>query len=291
MKRGLLVPAVCLLPWQVLAQDAPTFRSRTDRVSVGVSVREGGRPVAGLQLSDFEIRDNGVPQQIVNLSYETLPIDVAVALDISESVTGGVLEQMRRAVSQLQADLLPDDRLKLLTFNMRVRRLIDFTERRGGADAALARAKPVGSTALIDALAVAMMAPAPANRRQLVIVFSDGLDTSSITDRPTILELARRSSATASFVLPAVGLASTPLGRALYDQLAEETGGVVVGMQPRDDLGPTFRRIFSDFRSSYVLHYAPRGVDPAGVHTLEVEVSRRGVDVRARRSYAWTAER
>lgn len=268
------------------AAQAPTFRAGTDLVSVGVSVRENGRAVPGLQPKDFEIRDNGVPQEVVNLSYETLPIDVIVALDVSESVTGTVLEQMRRAVTQLESDVTPEDRLKLLTFNMRVRRLIDFTDPRENADAVMARVRATGSTSLIDALAVALMSPSTLDRRQLVIVFSDGLDTSSITDRATAVDLARHSGATASFVLPAGGVAGS-LARALCDQLAVETGGVVVDMQPRDDLGPTFRRVLTDFRASYVLHFSPRGVAPGGFHALDVRVDRRGVDVRARRGYAW----
>lgn len=268
------------------AQDGATFRVRTDLVTVGVSVRENGRPLPGLQAKDFEIRDNGVRQDVVSLTYETFPIDVTVALDVSESVTGALLEQMRRAIGQLGADLQANDRLKLLTFNMRVRRLVHFTERRDGADAALARARAVGSTSLIDTLAVALVAPPQPDRRQLVLLFSDGLDTSSVTDRPTIVELAKHSAATASFVLPASGM-TVGSSRALYDQLAAETGGVVVGMQPRDDLGPTFRRVLTEFRSSYVLHFAPKGVQPGGVHALEVQVDRRSADVRARRGYAW----
>jgi hypothetical protein len=42
-----------------------------------------------------------------------------------------------------------------------------------------------------------------------------------------------------------------------------------------------------DFRSSYVLYFTPKGVERAGVHTLDVRVKRNGAEVRARRSYAW----
>jgi VWFA-related protein len=267
---------------------SPTFRSTVDMVSVGVSVHEHNAPVADLRPADFEVRDEGVPQQIVDVIYEKLPVDVTVALDVSESVTGELLDRLRAAIAQLSADLAPEDRLKLLTFNMRIRRVLDFDDNRAAAAAALDATSAGGSTALLDTLAVAMSAASPPDRRQLVIVFSDGLDTASVTPRPTVIELARHTPSTTTFVLPAGGgLGSEAPTRKFYDQLAAETGGLVVSMQPRDDLGPTFRRVLADFRASYVLHFTPKGVKPGGVHTLDVRVRRRGVDVRARRSYAW----
>ena len=102
----------------LLAQPAPqqeppqTFRSSADAVSVEASVRREKRPVTGLKLSDFELLDNGVPQEISDLSYERLPIDVTVVLDVSASVTGPVLDQLRQSVRQLKADLGSRDRLK-----------------------------------------------------------------------------------------------------------------------------------------------------------------------------------
>jgi len=270
------------------AQERPTFRGGIDMVSVGVSVHQHGQPVAGLRPQDFEVRDEGVLQEIVDATYEKLPVDVTVALDVSESVTGELLARMRAAVGQLSADLAAEDRLKLLTFNARIRRVLDFKDDRAAAPTALTVASAGGSTALLDTLAVALMAPAAPDRRHLVIVFSDGIDTASVTPRATLLDLTRYTAATATFVLPAIGgLGAEAPTRKFYDQLAAETGGLVVSMQPNDDLGPTFRRVLADFRSSYVLHFTPTNVSPGGVHTLDVRVRRRGVDVRARRAYAW----
>jgi VWFA-related protein len=223
----------------------------------------------------------------VDITYEKLPVDVAVALDVSQSVTGALLDQMRQAVTQLGSDLAEADRLKVLTFNTRIRRVLDFDDARATADAAIGQVDASGRTALLDTLAVALMAPIPQDRRPLIIAFSDGIDTGSVTDRPNLLALSRQSAATATFVLPASGgLGAASPARQFYDQLSAETGGRVVAMQPRDDLGPTFRRVLADFRSSYVLHFTPKGVDPGGVHDLDVQVKRRSVEVRARKGYA-----
>ena len=88
------------------AQDpAPVFRAGADVVSVEASVRQNRRPVVGLTASDFELLDNGVAQQITDVSYEKLPIDVTVLLDVSASVTGAVLDDLRAALKQLRSDL------------------------------------------------------------------------------------------------------------------------------------------------------------------------------------------
>lgn len=274
----------------------PAFRSTADVVSVEVSVRRDKRSVVGLTGGDFEVLDNGVPQQLDTVSYERLPIDVTIALDVSASVSGPVLEQLRRSVRQLQSDLAPRDRLKLVAFNMRVLRLMDFRAPAPSGDAALASLPAAGSSAIFDTLAVALTGAASAGRRHLIIVFTDGKDSASVTDPDVLFDVARRSTPTVAVVLASTtpDQPASPFGpspsvpiRDVYDRLARETGGVVVYTRPDDELGATFRRVLSEFRASYVLYFTPRGVEPTGIHSLEVRVKQPGVDVRSRRGYAW----
>jgi VWFA-related protein len=273
-----------------------TFRATADVVSVEVSVRRDRRPVVGLTAADFEVQDNGVAQQIDTVSYERLPIDVTVALDVSASVTGPVLEQLRRSVRQLRSDLGPRDRLKLIAFNMRVLRLMDFRASAEANDTALASLPAAGSSAILDTLAVTLGGAPAAGRRHLVMVFTDGKDSSSVTEPDVLFDIARRTTPTVAVVLASATLeqpVSTvgPLPfiaiRDVYDRLAKETGGLVVYTHADDDLSSTFRRVLSEFRASYVLYFAPRGVEPSGVHTLDVRVKQPGVDVRSRRGYVW----
>lgn len=287
----------------ILASDRqdprPTFRASADVVGVDVSVRQDRRPVTGLRAEDFEILDNGVPQTVSSLSYEQLPIDLTIVLDVSASVTGSVLNQLRTSVQQLRNDLGSRDRLKLVTFNMRVRRLADFDETARKGDGTLASMTGSGSSAIFDALAVAVTTPAPPGRRHLVVLFSDGQDSSSITDPEVLLDVARRSTPTVTTVLatptphrpasvfiraPAPGTAT--IG-GLYQRVATETGGTVVNTSYGDSLASTFRRVLSDFRTSYVLYFTPTGVERQGSHTLDVKVKRAGVAVHARRGYVW----
>ncbi len=263
------------------AQDA-TFRASADAVSVGVSVLRGGRPVAGLAVADFQILDNGVVQQIASLSYEKLPIDLTVLLDISGSVSGKVLDQLQQSASDLRKSLQPSDRLRILTFNMRVHRVLDVDARPGDFEPAFASLAPGGSSAVLDALAVALASSSTADRRQFIVLLSDGKDSISINTPEALLDAARRTSPTVSVVL------ATPIRRPadkIYSDLAAETGGTTVALLPTETLGTQLRRAVETFRSSYVLTYTPTGVTREGAHALEVRVQRPLVDVRARRGY------
>lgn len=280
-------------------QPAPTFRAGADIVSVEAAVRREKRPVAGLKIADFQLLDNGVPQQISDVSYERLPIDVTVLLDVSASVTGSVLDQLRQSVRQLKADLGASDRLKLVAFNMQVRRLADFEAPASATDAAFSSLSGHGSSAIFDSVAVQLASPTPSGRRHLIVLFTDGQDSSSITDPEMLFDVAKRTTSTVDIVLASAvaersaspfarspGRPPITIGR-MYDQLARETGGTVVTTAPGENLASTFRRTLADFRSSYVLFFTPQGVDRSGSHTIDVRVKQEGAEVRARRGYIW----
>lgn len=283
-------------------QGPPAFRAGTDAVTVDVSVQRRGRPVTDLVATDFTILDNGVKQTVTDMTYGKLPIDLTIALDVSYSVSGPVLAELRRAVRQLSRDLVRGDRLRVLTFNMQVHRAVDFTEDLAAADR-LSDVAVGGSTAAFDALAVALISAAPPDRRRLIMLFTDGNDSSSVTDVPTLLDVVRRTTPTIGVVLPFPSIASTvntgfvPLNfisrelyglQQLFEPIARESGGSVMVAAPNGDLTTTFRRMLDDFRSSYVLHFTPQGVDRAGFHPLTVQITRTGeFAVRARRGYEW----
>jgi Ca-activated chloride channel homolog len=303
LRAGLTNAAVSVLAATPLigqtAQPPPVFRASADVVTVDAAVQRDRRPVTGLKAADFELLDNGVPQEISDVAYERLPIDVTLVLDVSASVTGSVLEELGRALRQVRADLLPSDRLRLLIFNMSVRRLVDFSQPAASIDEALASVRGAGSSAVFDSLAVALSTFDAPGRRRLVVLFTDGQDSSSISDAETLLEVARRTTPTVAVILgtpnaerPASLLrtsssVSTLTVGALSDRIALETGGMVAPLKPGENLTSKFRRMLQEFRSSYVLYFTPRGVERSGAHTLEVRVKRPGVDVRARRGYVW----
>ena len=81
------------------AQQSPAFSSKVEAVRVDVLVTDNGQAIRGLGPADFEVLDNGVPQDVTLVSFDEIPLNVILALDMSDSVAGERLEQLRGAGS------------------------------------------------------------------------------------------------------------------------------------------------------------------------------------------------
>src|SRR4051812_49655999 len=75
------------------AQQSAPFTSKIEAVRVDVLVSDDGKPIRGLGPSDFTVVDNGVQQQVDLVSFDEIPLNVILALDMSDSVAGERLEQ------------------------------------------------------------------------------------------------------------------------------------------------------------------------------------------------------
>jgi von Willebrand factor type A domain len=212
----------------------------------------------------------------------------------------GPSQRLRKGIGQLMNDLGREDRLKLILFNMRVARTIDFTRDVKAVEEAIRAARAGGGTALLDTVSVALVSSSHPDRRQLIVVFTDGSDSSSITGNSTLTSVAQRTRATLTFVMPGtirptitsgnrvITLPIAPLFSApspIFTTLARETGGTILPVGSGSDLSAAFRGVLNDFRSCYVLFYSAQGVDREGYHAIEVKVKREGAVVSARRGY------
>lgn len=268
----------------------PTFRAGADAVTVEVSVRDRLKPVMGLQPADFVVMDSSVPQMVAAVTYGVKPIDVTVVLDISQSVTGLMLDRLSRAVRQLMTDRGPEDRLKLIMFNSRVARVVDFTTDADMVDRAVRGVSGGGGSAVWDALSVAVVSASDPDRRQLVMIFTDGSDSISVLSPQGAAHVIERTTAAVSAVVSSRG----PVDRSTHGsalatlrQLTTDSGGVYIALaSSTQDLTSTFKQVLDEFRSTYVLHYTPIGVNAGGFHPLNVSVrGRGGLTVKARRGY------
>jgi VWFA-related protein len=288
---------VALLALPLSLHAGPQFRASVDAVRVEALVLDGGRPVAGLTAADFVVTDNGAPQVIAVRPLARQAIDVAIALDVSASVRGGRLAQLRAGVGAL-VDLLSDaDRATLLTFD----HALALGPRDAVPDTLEARLRVLtaqGGTSLIDAATTAIVWSAGRERPMLLLVFSDGRDTISWTRSEQALALARRTDAVVDAVvtgelLPAstgrrrtgnMLTALTPDERFLAE-LAALTGGRVRDGSSGDRLTGAFREALEHFRARYEITYTGDNVSP-GWHEIEVRVpARKGAVVHARRGY------
>jgi VWFA-related protein len=152
MTRVSLSVIVCLaLSATLPAQQAPVFSSRVTNVRVDVLVTDAGATVRGLTPADFEVRDNGVPQQVELMAVEEVPLNIALALDMSGSVSGERLTHLRAAAKSVVDALKPDDKVALLTFTGSVYVRTVLTADRDRVRRGLDEASSGGDTALVDA--------------------------------------------------------------------------------------------------------------------------------------------
>ncbi len=261
-------------------QQSPVFSSKIQGVLVDVLVTERNRPVAGLKVSDFELRDNGVLQTIDAAEISDAPLNAVLALDMSASTEGQRLADLKAASAAVVSGLRPGDRIALTTFNHAVASRLALTGAFEAVSAVLDRLSPAGETAILDGVHVALMTSQAEPGRSLVILFTDGRDTMSWLQADEVVESAKRSNA----VFYAVATGGARQWSVLRD-LADTTGGRAVEIETGADLHGQFERILREFRSRYVLTYTPRGVSESGFHRLAVRVRRGGLSVKARPGY------
>jgi Ca-activated chloride channel family protein len=261
-------------------QQNPTFSSRVEAVRVDVLVTENGKPVRGLRAADFEILDNSVPQTVDIVNFEQQPLNVVFTFDLSDSIVGERLGNLREASHAVLGSLKKGDQAALVTFNNAVLVGPGLTADAGLVRAAVDRAEPTGNTSLIDASFAGMMLAESDVGRGLVIVFSDGLDTSSWLRPKAVLDVAKRSDA----VVYGVSAGLTRSAEFLGD-LTEQTGGRLFKLESTGSLSAVFLEVLDEFRQRYLLSYSPAGVSKEGWHTLTVRVKSRSATVRARPGY------
>jgi Ca-activated chloride channel homolog len=257
-----------------------TFTSRVEAVRLDVLVTSAGQPVLGLQARDFEIRDNGVLQQVDIVSFEEVPLSVVLALDMSDSVTDEGLAHLQHAGRAVLEGLASEDRAGLITFSHAISQPNRLSSDLSRARAALEAARPAGDTALVDASHAAMTLAASPGSRGLVVIFTDGLDTSSWLSPDLVLATARRSEV----VVYAVAV-SQRVTEDFLEDLTEATGGRLFKLQSTDKLRATFLQILEEFRHRYLVSFTPRGVRREGLHRLQVRVKGRDAIVRTRAGY------
>lgn len=259
----------------------PVFSAGVNTVRVDVSVRENGEAIRDLQPTDFEVLDNGVPQVVDLVDFEDTPVNVVLALDMSGSVRGARLDQLRQGGARLIEALEPRDTTALVAFTDLVTIRSGFTADPSGLLAALQHAAAGADTSLIDATHAAMVLGESESGRPLVIVFSDGADTASFLAEEAVLNTARRTGS----VVYAV---TSPQAerRGFLDDVVQLTGGRRLEVASLDRLSDAFTEILREARERYLISYEPTGVSADGWHDLTVRVrGRRDAEVRARPGY------
>ena len=282
MRIALLVVATALAWWPAPPDRQARFRSGIESVRVDVLATAGGRPVTGLRPEDFEVRDNGVLQKVAFVEGDKAAINVMLALDTSASLSAARLAQLREACRALLGKLEPGEAAGLVTFSHMVTLLEPMTTDLARIDRALETVTPDGDTGLIDATSLGLSLAEQGDGRGLLVIFSDGVDTTSWQSEEAVL----RSVKGFETVAYAVSAAEAPReGPQFLREVVNASGGKVFEVAANDRLQSAFVQILDEFRQRYLLSYTPTGVARPGWHKIEVRVRARGVNARARAGY------
>lgn len=276
-----------------IARQQPTFRVGVDLVTVDVSVTRNVEPVAGLTAENFTVFDNGVKQRLERVVHEQVPLEAFLVLDMSGSVAGAELEQLKAAAGAFVSGLTPQDKVALVTFAQQPSVAQPLT---GDFDAfarALTAVKAGGNTAIYDATHLAITLRKPGDTRGVAVVFTDGMDNASTMSAKAVVEAAERSD----LIVYGVSVSQAggdrgfgipdPRGRFQFGflrSLADTTGGRVFNAASGPRLKDVFALILDDIRARYLLTYYPDKV-AAGWHKLQVKLNGVKGDVLARRGY------
>lgn len=299
----LIVGSLCM---GVLAQEldpreptaSASFRAGVELVSMNVSVTDREkRGVIGLEQADFIVLEDGAKQDITFFSPRRQPVALSLLLDSSASMEMH-LATLQTAATNFVHRLSAADIAQVIDFDSQVQIRQGFTSNQPDLGAAIKAVEVGGSTSLFNALYIALRELQKVRavvesdvRRQALIVFSDGADTSSLVTLEQVMDLAKRTDASIYTITlrdntPAITTKNPREAEFAMRALAQETGGRAFFPAKIDDLESVYGQIADELASRYTLGYMP--TNPArdgGWRRITVRVARENVLTLTKNGY------
>jgi VWFA-related protein len=308
-------------PTDSSAGDEEVLKIETSLVTIPVSVYDrNGLYIPDLSKTNFKIFEDGKEQEIAYFGTSEKPFTVVLLIDVSPS-TEYKIEEIRQAAIAFVDQLKPQDNVMVISFDERVNVLTDQTNDRQKIYKAINRANFGGGTSLYEAVDFSLSRRLDKiDGRKAIVLFTDGVDTSSI--RASFESTVRDAEESDALIFPIYyntflsnrgigtgGVMSTPptlgipfpgggqtrgtssaeytRGRAYLNELASATGGRVF----RPDSTPggltaAFEGIAEELRRQYSIGYYPETAGEVGQRKqIKVRVNRPKLVIRSRDSY------
>ena len=270
------------------------FRTTVQAINLTVVVTDKrGRFIPNLTEVDFEILENGTPQEIGFFTAEVTPVTLLLLLDASTSVRLSV-NGIKEAASNFVGKLWDGDRAIVADFNERIRFSSHFSDDVDRLIQTIQSLYPSGWTALYDAVILSIDKISEAEGRKALLVFTDGDDSRSLgpgseANSKQVIEDAKFSEVT----IYSVGFqgrriaGSRGVNKRFLKDLAEETGGRAFFPSGIGELNKNFDEIQNELHSQYRLAYIPKNLEPNGEwRSIKVRInSRDDLVVRTRKGY------
>jgi len=301
-KAGILV--FCLvLAWPVaeLVRAQAPARAPDQRGQIRVDVSlvnviasvldKNNRPAPDLTRDQFELYEEGKPQQIQVFESETLqPLDLALMVDSSLSELNELEFETGAAARFIARVVRPGDRVAVYEFSDSVTQVANFSDDVPRLQTAVKHIVPGDGTALYDAVFLGSQAleRGGVGRRRAMVLLTDAGETTSRADFDT----ARRAAVRAEALLYTIVLrpvkgenGRNTAGEHALEAIADTTGGAMYYPDAMSQLDAMFERINQELRTQYRLGFYPQPRPPQGVYR-QIEVRVKGdYKVRYRKTY------
>lgn len=279
-----------------------TIKSEVNLVNIFATVRDKKKHIIpNLKKEDFHILENEQEQKIAFFSAEkTLPITLGLMIDTSGSEQNRLPAEQDAASRFLGQVMRKGDEAMVISFDLDVDLLSDFTEDHAQLHRAINHAQinaagpmvtpgtlPSGpdGTHMYDAIwtACGEKLATEAGRKALVII-TDAEDFGSKVNVNEAIEAAERTNTVVHFLLvhdPGQGWRPD-----IAHKIADQTGGRVIEVSSEKHLQEAFDQISEELRSEYTLGYYPTNAARDGTfRKIKVETTDKELKVLARKGY------
>ena len=286
---GLTVGVVCVaffLPAMVVGQeqDQNVMRVAVNLVMVDATVKsKAGLIMDDLKREDFQLREDGVVQNVQIFSRDELPLNVALVLDLSDSI-GPFLGPLRDAANTALSSLKAEDEVALFTFSTEAELRVPFTRDKSEIAKQINAFKVGGATNINDGIFVPAkyLLSAPPKGRRVIILISDDVATYSGGEgtHDIVTELMASDAVLYNLKIPGYNPPGTLLHATLEKGLVnirkvmEQTGGEVFDVQDVAHLDTVFSALIRRIKTRYTLGYYTKASAAEGKpHKLDVHLA------------------
>jgi Ca-activated chloride channel homolog len=268
------------------------IRVNVNLVTVLASVLDAhNRPAPDLPKEAFQLFEEGAPQKIEVFESETQePLDLAIMVDASLSARKEITFEQEAAARFIAQVLRPGDRLAVYAFDESVTLMARFSDDVPSLQGAVKRIPAGAGTSIYDAIYLGSQALARQGdeRRRVIILITDGGETTSSTDFEGARKAALKSEALLYTILvrPVKNESGrNTAGEHALETITDTTGGAMFFPDTAQDLEAIFDRINKELRTQYRLGYYPNPRGPANTYrSIEVRVAGE-YTVRHRKTY------
>lgn len=293
--RGFVAAIVLLTAVSPASSQETVIRVKVRLVRMLATVKTAaGQLVGSLERRNFSVWENGVQQEIAVFERQTeQPLSVSVLVDNSGS-TGIELkyevDSVNRFFRALIQDGNRDDAVALYSFNWEVRLLNNFTRSLSRLDQRLKLIRSEGGTSLYDAIYLAAQDLQFRQGRHVMVLVTDGGDTTSFKDYHAALEAAQMSDTVLYpvLVVPIRNEAGHNVGgENALTTLSAGTGGRVFRPALGAELDNAFADILRELRTQYLIGYYPKEIPATKdrFHHVTLRVDNPGLRVVTRSGY------